>query len=1171
MERLEVLERLAALSADLTPVRGVPAEHLDELRQLLARELIETRVVSHTAGFAPARLDLTGFSPDLRAALERAIDVAPVPDPDKHDEPTTGVRVARRTLPFLTSLEADAQPEWAGGRAVSRSLGPFRDRDGRLVWYDIFVPVRQVSIVRAPGTAPFLLLPLRGFSIGPATDYIVPAGSVWMLSHLFAGAAPAGGYCGVRIKGGRLHLSSAPTVSGTTLTINAGVRGTLELELDPPAPAAPAASPGKDAIASTVALPAHVTFVFASTGGALRAADEAKLKAFGAGFSLERKASAATYDASLNRVLFPFTPTPDDFAVSSSQSALVKVSGNAPVTRAAWGLAVAVAPPAQLGAAAGAGALALFTDPGIKANWRGRKGPLVELGRTALVAEPGRLTLVALAAKGPGSTEALRLWKTDGPNAEVRLRFDKTTFRYESLSGQLDVVLTTPALEAAADRPVPVNGRRFPLRAASSLTFFWDDGTNSNVLIEAPLVPPRGVDRTAIALRNALLTVTPPTILLLSGQRATADDEQLQSGAMALVFGVQRFMFTLPDPYVTNQELPQRGDFDRSSTQSSLILLSLVTWPTPATPTLTFLLLVPSAAGARSNVSLVAATDVHVEARLEPDQPANVRMFSLAVPIGAGPTHDPPPDPRLTGPEDQQALQQLRGVFERSAGRVQEGLALVDVSTNIDQLGVSWGFFVRDSREAQPFPLQIKGLDVISPGSHSRLFLLPQFQWEPLRNLPNPNIQFFYPDRLASGDDGGATIFGSNTVTLVPVTPDAVLDNLVTEFHHGLRSQPVGARFTLPFGIVAAAELSPGRPFASRWQNITIIRPTTPKLAGGYQISVTAHAHVVGPTVESPSLPGAAWQLRNGVDPITGAPNGFSVLRGDLLNEGVEKFFNEELNPGSTTARVPVTRVDFAGYGATTFSQWFNPKALAQLSQVRFDTFVGRTAYEVVQVVEHPVSVGRAGRAHDHDRAEARRAGLSIGQRVGRDRAWPLSVSRGESGLGCRSKRTRASSAARSTCGAFAKRAASSRGRSAPSSSSCWKCGTTRTCRSTASWRASFRTPASCRASTRSATCSDRPRAFRSRRRSSRQSSRMRARWAARSTARSRSRDPVSTCTSCVWTSTPRSQIPPVSRSLRRPSEGRSRCPMTARRGPWPAGRRARMSSSPSIRSRARP
>ena len=81
-----------------------------------------------------------------------------------------------------------------------------------------------------------------------------------------------------------------------------------------------------------------------------------------------------------------------------------------------------------------------------------------------------------------------------------------------------------------------------------------------------------------------------------------------------------------------------------------------------------------------------------------------------------------------------------------------------------------------------------------------------------------------------------------------------------------------------------------------------------------------------------------------------GSAHGFSVLRGDIVNEGVEAFFNDEMKPGSPNARVPVVRVDFAGYGASTFSKWLNPNAVASVSQVRFDVFVARTAYEVVQV-----------------------------------------------------------------------------------------------------------------------------------------------------------------------------------------------------------------------------
>jgi hypothetical protein len=96
----------------------------------------------------------------------------------------------------------------------------------------------------------------------------------------------------------------------------------------------------------------------------------------------------------------------------------------------------------------------------------------------------------------------------------------------------------------------------------------------------------------------------------------------------------------------------------------------------------------------------------------------------------------------------------------------------------------------------------------------------------------------------------------------VPITPDAVLNNMVGEFKSLLHGRSVGARFTLPFGIVAAASLSSFRLLANRWAGLDLIRPKSATMTGGYQISVTAHARQVGPTVQSPFLFGAAWQTR---------------------------------------------------------------------------------------------------------------------------------------------------------------------------------------------------------------------------------------------------------------------------------------------------------------------
>ncbi len=122
MDRFELLERLAALSADLTPERGVPSSQLIELRQLLARQLIETPTVRRTVQVTrPDRIDLGLLSAEVRASLEQAFDITPEPQYPDSEALTTGVRVARRTVPFLTTVEADSLPDWCGSISSGRS------------------------------------------------------------------------------------------------------------------------------------------------------------------------------------------------------------------------------------------------------------------------------------------------------------------------------------------------------------------------------------------------------------------------------------------------------------------------------------------------------------------------------------------------------------------------------------------------------------------------------------------------------------------------------------------------------------------------------------------------------------------------------------------------------------------------------------------------------------------------------------------------------------------------------------------------------------------------------------------------------------------------------------------------------------------------------------------
>ena len=271
-------------------------------------------------------------------------------------------------------------------------------------------------------------------------------------------------------------------------------------------------------------------------------------------------------------------------------------------------------------------------------------------------------------------------------------------------------------------------------------------------------------------------------------------------------------------------------------------------------------------------------------------------------------------------------------------------LFLLDVSSNADQLGVGMAV-------AQPSgqALSVAGLDLVAPCLDLRVFTAPAVQWEPVVTIQNPNVlPFPFPSPAGFLDDGGPTLLGAADVTLVPIAPAPLLDQVVSAYDDGAAG---AAMFTLPFGMVAVATLpqppKPAPPLFSR-PGLAPVQPdfTAKNMAGGRQVSLTAPATLLilvgGPT---PGLPGATVQLRNLVD-----QSGNALLL-SVLGPDVDKPFNEEFAPGAPTALVPVSRIDLSGYGASSFSAWTDPAANPpSVVQVGFNLMVGRASHEVVQV-----------------------------------------------------------------------------------------------------------------------------------------------------------------------------------------------------------------------------
>jgi hypothetical protein len=243
--------------------------------------------------------------------------------------------------------------------------------------------------------------------------------------------------------------------------------------------------------------------------------------------------------------------------------------------------------------------------------------------------------------------------------------------------------------------------------------------------------------------------------------------------------------------------------------------------------------------------------------------------------------------------------------------------SLLDLSTNADLFGVEVSVPPRSAAAVDKMALALRGRNV-------RVFTVPQISWEPMKS--DPAVAGLQPT-----DDGGPSTFEVETVNLVRVEPAAALYFLESEVGAGATFD---AHFTLPFGLVANVQTAE---FTQLGGTLRLTQPAFVSFSGGLQLTLGA-AH---PEVEDASLPGTC----SAIDPY-----GVAVLSTD-----VAIMFNDEFLTGTVNMqpppppRVPVKRIDFSGYGASTFSDWRDSKTEVGIVKAQFEVLVGRTAREVVK------------------------------------------------------------------------------------------------------------------------------------------------------------------------------------------------------------------------------
>jgi hypothetical protein len=879
-------------------------------------------------------------------------------------------RVFRREMPIASPASALTVPAWARGAEIAETVGPLRGYDGRLFWYDFYRIVRLVPVYFADDAQPAFLFHLRERRLrsGERIDveevlsffrrnrYTLERGSVWIRANLLAAESPPASYVGLKVPGGTLSFLPQVTIQSGRLTIPAGGACSIHLDLEAQAvPAAGGDASGKDAADATLDLPKVCEIELANGHARITRVGDARWTLYSEPVQFSaRESPVPTWEPALLSVFVPFGVSEPDIMLGAVSSPFATPHGRARIERGGWTLPVATIDVADPIDAAGIGGLAVRAGEGFTIGWRGlRDGPMTMPSPWVALA-PGLILITDTGAAGARAQQRLRLWQESNPpgRSMIDLRYaEPSQLIYLVAATGSEMVMALAATEARLDRPVDVRGTALPVHTRRSLAAFtYTDAAqfaflyDENILIDVlgpggPAFPTRG-SAYALAIRNALFTTTPVNGLLLFA--TLRDDEMIASGVVMLDMGLHTMLPTLPDPYAANVAALGGQRQRQDVTWVTQLLVASVTW--------------------QKAVMDDKPDDVRTAFAFAPvgRQAQSIAKWGAPAAVAAGPrslTEEPLPNGQATT---------VGAIWDSLfAEFAQEQFALLDVSTNADQLGVSFAYF--DPRQhagskGRPFyevygggpaapanPLEIHDLDLSAQGRFVRAFTVPQISWDPILNLTKPDRVGDPPQAmLLFPNDGGPTRLLSDDTAIVPIAPIPVSKHLVEEFA-SRKNGFTGALFTLPYGLVSFAEFSRENQFDSTLggSKLTLNQPDfeAGNLMGGIQLRVDAPPQ----PDRSPTFRGCTVQLPNLSD-ATGAATGAGTL-----GASVSTIFNEEFFlDGATRVRalgVPLTRIDFSGYGASAFSHWEAPKAsIASTSQTRFDVFVGRTAHEVIQV-----------------------------------------------------------------------------------------------------------------------------------------------------------------------------------------------------------------------------
>lgn len=902
-------------------------------------------------------------------------------------EPETKVFV--REVPIRTSQVKKSVPEWAVGAKVDKTIGPITRVDGLQVYVDVY-KVEKLIALRKQGTNEPLIFfkakfskpkvqPVNSPPVEVTENYSLVAGSVWVKAKMFASNAPADRYFGLKIKAGTISLSAKPVLNGNNLLLGMNTQVSVNLELDSPAikGAKSTKKYGNDAAAMSLQCPDNLQFKFTGAGsGQITGAGNAQWNVYGNSNSFSYQNKTATYNSQLSRFCVPFIPDTSGkvFAPKKTVGKWVEISAKANVKSCWWAIPAAsldINAPLEV---SGIGGMMEEWESGMQFSLTNIEAQKIRLNESLFLVEEGRIAITSLTANGSGGAIHFDHWKDElnpyGTSIDVAFP-SKTVFLYNCLAEGTELIFSTCNASVNVDRPKQVNGHSVAIKTKeSALILAGNDTSNLLLLIDdnilwdnkLPFDKVPEFKSIALALENALFTVSPVNGCMVFGRCNEAWTRIVESQTY-LVFGMLAYLPTLPDPYLANFGALSRS-FDRKGTNfqniKNWLVCRIIQKPVPeknddVNVSFHFGQALTNAVSGTSK-DAVSEGLMSAVGDFESEKVAYRLSSDTSAPKSAS-THRNIPD--YEAEYDKQVASLSRDFF-----------TLLDVSSNANQVGVSLGGNIRavSQREVTGVAthkteseavvvshdgqlISVEGMEVKVPGYLARVFLLPQVAWEPVLNLTTP------PDPPQPMDpppgynyylnDGGPTRLINSSSLSVTLSPIPLTSFLLDQYKQN--KIDLLAQFTLPFGLKAVAQLTRSSPYKDLFPKLEGINPNFPdSLQGGIQIRAIGGDAGKKPPLEKdlPMFDGFTFQLNN----ILSAYGTYTNT--STLGDSVTTIFNTEFSTQNGDPKgVPVSTIDFSGYGASMFSNWLSPSAaIASTSQARFDVMLGRTGHEVIQV-----------------------------------------------------------------------------------------------------------------------------------------------------------------------------------------------------------------------------